>query len=1700
MRFMYRILLLALVILCTLTVVCAEDNVTVTSVSDDNIDVLSDYAENDNCISDDIKVDNTITKNSDNSVKTSSSTITVTDKNYNLFYERNDNSYIPRTTSLIESGDTVKLKGTFTNVNFTVDKRLNFTSYDDNTQLINCTVFIIGDDASGSSISNLRITNNGTLLRGIQVKNSSNLLIENNIVKTYGLRSYGFVADYMNNSTIRLNTFERAGDDWRYITFVIGNSNYNTIDKNNILSGGANGIYLSIYGSSEANFDAGPSNHNNITNNNVSARGNITSWCYTIQVMGAYNNIINNTVDGGFRGISTQDYENNVIRGNDVNAISEGIYACESALVSDNYIHVTGSASGITVGGDNVRIVNNTINSVDGQAIEIRANNVYIANNTILSTGSYAIHSKGKYSGIVIDNNKITSNDTGILFRRQSFTKRINNILVTRNNIISQGDYAVNFLEAGSSNTVDVNVTVDSSNVLTSTKGRGSVAYLPPENVDNETLFDSRQVIIISEDNYDEYFSESVANSEILQNATVYLNGTFNDKNFTFNRKVHLIGLNCTINDGTITLTGDAHSSSIKDLKINNPRKDTTVHAVEVFEVNNCIISNVSIYNSAESESLGIFIYAANGNNISKCNITTSSDYINDAILLYSSDSNILEDNIVHIMQSGVRLAYDDSIMFNEKIGTITEVLHNHGIILLYSSDNLINRNTVKVTSDFKNYTYPSSDCKNSIVGIDLYFDCHNNRVTYNNISFKSFCPYIYGFGVLGGNWGSSITSLNATANQFRYNNVNITGGYFATGFIAGRNSISTVVESNNISVYTIHNTSSRGDYSHAVTLENSTKSNITGNHINIEGASVYPVELFDSTYNNIKDNIINANATHPYGISGYRTSGNNITRNTFTLRKVDYGSSSTAQHSDVIESGDDGIMLTSTSSYNNITLNTIDTNATYTVRLDSQATYNNVTNNSLKAKSLAGDQSIQYSHNSNIVRDNFLYFVDLSVNNITAKIGDTVNFTAKVKSNTNKLSNLTVTFKLGTSTLGTSKVINNTATLSYHISNLWNPTVYTLIVSAGGKNFQNSTVHAQAIFTQDPVKTIVSVAKIRQTIGSVATLTANITTGTGGHIGSGQAEFYLDGTKLATVNLSLGVASYNYKISSNANASVHTIKVVYLGTNDYKKSSGINTLGIQSKSSISSKNYTATIDKIVNIKATVKSGKENIEKGNVHLYIGKTLIGNASIKDGLINYNYTIPTSIDKGSYNLSFIYDGNDTTSPAASTVNIKVNPITPVFSYNKTTVLVGSNVSLVLNVGNGLNDTHYYAADGGNISIKLNDRLLQDANGTTINGVVKNGTLIIKFTAVEQLMGYNNITFIYSGNGKFDSYTKRYTNGLNIVEKFNTQITVTTVKGVIGNTLTLKATVTDVNNKNVTNGYAIFKLNGITIKDNKKLTGSTDNLKAYVKNGVATATITADLDMRHAKNLTAVYAGSSTYNASRSNTATAEIALRNASITVKSNLKTAKQGQTITLTATIKDMLRDNNRIQSYDGQYVFFKVNGITLKDSNGKTLQAKITNGTATAKYTIPLALSGVTDCKTMTPKNHTITAGLYNPNYYPDARGYGIFQTERSNTTINIIKSVINTNTNKLSVNATINDYLGNLVSGPNKCIIKINGATLKNGNNPQYFQANNGKLTLDNITIPKQEKYTKIEIVTQDRLSYKSSRTTSTKITLTNS
>ena len=416
-----------------------------------------------------------------------------------------------------------------------------------------------------------------------------------------------------------------------------------------------------------------------------------------------------------------------------------------------------------------------------------------------------------------------------------------------------------------------------------------------------------------------------------------------------------------------------------------------------------------------------------------------------------------------------------------------------------------------------------------------------------------------------------------------------------------------------------------------------------------------------------------------------------------------------------------------------------------------------------------------------------------------------------------------------------------------------------------------------------------------------------------------------------------------------------------------------------------------------------------------------------------------------------------------------------------FNKNRAEIGS---AIYNDGNNFkirynNFTANPSAEGEDYNLNNHGKSVTISNNVNHNGK--------KYPSTVETFGKNGVI----NNNRFNDNVKTV----------STTTTVQAVNAYVGDKITLKATVKDNTGTNVEGGNVIFKLNGVTLKDNGKITGSSNPMKVAVSNGVASATITADVSMKSINQITASYVGSTYYDKSNSNTAKAQIKPRTAMIVVSSNVKTIKQGQTLTLKAQIYDTTggKKSSNIVKYSDEFVYFKVNGITLKDSKGNMLKAKIVNGVATVNYTVPLGLSGVTDGKTMTPKNHTILAGFYNKNYVEDIRNTSTFQVERSNITITISNATINNKTHKLSLVATIKDYLGNVVAGPNKCVIKINGISLKNGTQAMYYYSNNGVLKINNIDIPAYNNYKTIEIVTQDRLAYKSQRNTTSTIRVVN-
>jgi hypothetical protein len=272
-----------------------------------------------------------------------------------------------------------------------------------------------------------------------------------------------------------------------------------------------------------------------------------------------------------------------------------------------------------------------------------------------------------------------------------------------------------------------------------------------------------------------------------------------------------------------------------------------------------------------------------------------------------------------------------------------------------------------------------------------------------------------------------------------------------------------------------------------------------------------------------------------------------------------------------------------------------------------------------------------------------------------------------------------------------------------------------------------------------------------------------------------------------------------------------------------------------------------------------------------------------------------------------------------------------------------------------------------------------------------------------------------------------------------------------------------------KKINTGYVNFKYNNTIIKDIN--TGSTN---IPIKNGEATITFNA---LNHWRNsnikIQADYLENTAYNPSTTK-ANLAVALRTAIITVTTTPSTSKMDEKITFTATLKDTVDINDGV-------VLFKVNGLTVKDSNNNTILVNVKNNKATLEFTIPDGWSA---------RSFKLTA-VYSHRNYKRAENKTYFNLTKTQTHFNITSITANKNAN-LTIKAKLLDAHSHNVLGVNTIAVKINGQTLKDDQNKSvFFDVVNGTVNL-NIKLPaKYSNSTKINVmlVTGDRVAYLGSR-----------
>ena len=408
-------------------------------------------------------------------------------------------------------------------------------------------------------------------------------------------------------------------------------------------------------------------------------------------------------------------------------------------------------------------------------------------------------------------------------------------------------------------------------------------------------------------------------------------------------------------------------------------------------------------------------------------------------------------------------------------------------------------------------------------------------------------------------------------------------------------------------------------------------------------------------------------------------------------------------------------------------------------------------------------------------------------------------------------------------------------------------------------------------------------------------------------------------------------------------------------------------------------------------------------------------------------------------------------------------------------------------------------------GNTTLTANieNKLGTPIKNASIKALSSNGTVIGQATTnnngqatipINTTTDKETIKVVYDGN---ETYYKSETNITITVNKNDVNITLKPIKGIIGEKITLQAKLTDINGNTITGGNLAFKLNGKTLRSDGRFDSNAPAMKFSVKDGLVTYTINADLYLRNAKNLTASYSGNYKYAEKTSASVEAQIQKRYANITVTVTPNKVKQYETITIKVTAKDTTKNGkNQTLISDNTKVMLKINGVTLKDSKGKTLYVPIQKDlTATYNYTIPADMGGITSSGSV--RNYPVTAIFVGDNYYPGARNVSNFQVERSNTTVTIKETKVVTKTNVLSVKATLTDYKGNNLKGTSKVTIKINGKNYvdaKTGK-AKYWSVTDGVVDLKDIQVDTKTTIKRVMVVAGETQAYKEGRAETSNI-----
>ena len=991
---------------------------------------------------------------------------TVTKANYQTYFDVSGN-FKP---SSINEGDTLVFDGNFERINFTFVNPVKISG-SSSVNMKNCVVNFEGN-ASGSTISNLKITNTYNYHYGIFLNGVANCTVENCVINNTGISSYCIaVANKAMYNNVINNVFNEYGITYGHgsrstTPVLLSDAHYNYIANNHITCDDANAIYLSEYGGGPIVPDK--CNYNIIYNNTIRHNVLPTSWCYSIQIMGFYNTIDSNKIIGAYKGISMTEGGHTIINNQIINLTGadynnpgvelggeQAIYATKNCIIRNNSIinaRVISSGAGI-VAADNCIVEDNYVEVIlQGVGITPAGSNVTIRNNKIVTQSGSGILSKSQVYNIFVLNNNISSQSgIGVLIKKKSISALPGNITIVGNTITTSNRYVIDAAEADASTTnIIENNTVERGKIIKTPEG----AYDPskPAYIFNGTVH------YVTPENYGDYIDDNgVLSSDIKDGDILNFAGEFINKKIIFvTSAIKITGNKPTFYNTTFRITCDG--VWIENLIIKNNKADRlNAWGIHVFRVNGATISNCDIEVTDPNAAYAIYVVESTNVDVLGNKLYSSGNYLTYTLLIYGVDySNFIDNTIVTLGTGQIHkfegqhdidnascidgdtscldgdsscldgdtscldgdtscldgdtscldgdtscldgdtscLDGDSSCLDGNTIGdgnhVLQEVYRTYGILMAYSSECVVSKNKVNVTSKLSGQVSPFNST-NSIVGIDAYYSCQNNNFTENNVYVKANDNYIYGMGVLGYMTGHTAPEgQEATNNRFIKNNIVLEGTYFVQGIVIGSSSYGTVIQSN------IVNVKSR-NVAYGINLEMSQESTITKNTFTLNSDAVYGIETFSSNNNTIDNNKFEADGKQIYGFVLSNSKDNSVTNNKILARGT---GKKIGVNLDSIPAGNAGIFLNSASTDNLIAGNEITSLKGYAILVDDRAVDNNISKNYLDSEKGVGDKAINNTEN-NIIDNNYKYTFSAKINPVSAVYMDMFTVSMDVDSGT---------------------------------------------------------------------------------------------------------------------------------------------------------------------------------------------------------------------------------------------------------------------------------------------------------------------------------------------------------------------------------------------------------------------------------------------------------------------------------------------------------------------------------------------------------------------------------------------------------------------------------------------------------------------------------------------------------------------------